>query len=118
MLRNLSHSLGLLLIFAACGVCDGPPKKVSQAEALGAVVSKVAPEYPPIARQLHISGSVTIELTIAESGSVESTSAVSGNPVLTKPAMDTLKKWKFKPFTANGEPVKAQTQISIDFRPN
>jgi TonB family protein len=117
MLRSLFHSIGLLLIFAAWGVCDGPPKKVTQAEALGAVVTKVAPEFPMIARQLHISGSVTIELTIAENGSVESTSAVSGNPVLTKPAMDTLKKWKFKPFTADGAPVKAQTRISVDFKP-
>jgi protein TonB len=117
MLRILSKSLGLLLICAACGVCDGPPKKVTQAEALGAVVTKVAPEYPPIARQLHISGNVTIEVVIAESGSVDNVSAVSGNPVLTKPAMDTLKKWKFKPFTANGAPVKAETQISIEFKP-
>jgi TonB family protein len=117
MLRNFFHSLGLLLICAACGVCDGPPKKVTQAEALGAVVTKVSPEYPVIARQLHIAGSVTIEVVIAENGSVENVSAVSGNPVLTKPAMDTLKKWKFKPFTANGAPVKAQTQIAVDFRP-
>lgn len=117
MLRNLTQSIGLLLICAVCGVCDGQPKKVSQSEALGAVVTKVTPEYPPIARQLHISGSVTIEIVIAESGSVENASAVAGNPVLTKPAVDTLKKWKFKPFTADGQPVKAQTQISIDFKP-
>jgi periplasmic protein TonB len=117
MLRIFFKSLGLLLICAACGVCDGPPKKVTQAEALSAVVTKVAPEYPPIARQLHISGSVMIEVDIAATGSVDGVSAISGNPVLTKPAMDTLKKWKFKPFTANGAPVKAQTQIAIEFKP-
>ncbi len=117
MLRSLFHSIGLLLICAAWGVCDGPPKKVTQAEALSAVVTKVAPEFPVMARQLHLSGTVTIEVLIAENGSVENVSAVSGNPVLTKPAMDTLKKWKFKPFTADGAPVKAQTQISVDFKP-
>ena len=117
MLRSLYRSLGLLLICAAWGVCDGPPKKVTQAEALGAVVTKIMPEFPMIARQLHITGSVMIEVVIAESGAVETVSAVSGNPVLTKPAMDTLKKWKFKPFTADGAPVKAQTQISVDFKP-
>jgi protein TonB len=111
------NSLGLLVLCAASGLCDSPPKKISQAEALSAVVSKVAPEYPAIARQLHISGAVTIELLIGENGSVENVSAVSGNPVLTRPTMDTLKKWKFKPFTSDGQPVKAQTQISIEFKP-
>lgn len=117
MLKNLTYSIGLLIIGAACGVCDGSPKKLSQAEAMSAVVTKVAPEYPVIARQLHIAGSVTIEVVIAESGTVENVSAVSGNPVLTKPAMETLKKWKFKPFTADGQPVKAQAQISVEFKP-
>jgi protein TonB len=117
MLRNLIYSFSLLTICAACGVCDGPAKKVTQSEAMGAVVTKIQPEYPAMARQLHLAGSVTINVVVAENGSVESVNAVSGNPVLTRPAMESLKKWKFKPFTADGAPVKAETQISIDFKP-
>jgi periplasmic protein TonB len=117
MLRNLFHSVCMLMICAACGVCEGPPKRITQSEALGAVVTKITPEYPVMARQLHLAGSVTIEIVIAENGSVESVNAVAGNPVLTRPAMDSLKRWKFKPFTADGAPVKAQAQISIDFKP-
>lgn len=117
MSKTLLHGFTLLIVCAACGICEGPPKKVSQDEALGAVVTKVVPEYPVIARQLKISGTVVLELLIAENGAVESVTAVSGNPVLTKPAADTLKKWKFKPFTADGAPVKAQAQISMSFKP-
>ena len=85
-------------------------------EALVAAISKVAPEYPIIARQLKIQGVVELEALVTEEGSVEKVEIVSGNPVLTRPATEALKKWKFNPFVANGKPVKAQAQISMTFK--
>ena len=37
---------------------------------------------------------------VTEAGVVEKVNIVSGNPVLTSPASDAVKKWKFAPFTA------------------
>jgi protein TonB len=90
-------------------------KKVSKAEALAAVQSKVQPDYPPIARQLKLKGEVELEALVSEDGTVEKVNIVSGNPVLTKPAADALKKWKFKPFTAGGKAVKALAVVNFDF---
>lgn len=104
----------LALLAAVCAAQSGP-KKVSQAEVMSAAVTKVQPQYPELARQLNISGTVEIEVLVAESGAVESATPVSGNPVLTKPASEALKKWKFKPFLQDGAPVKAQSVIKFGF---
>jgi protein TonB len=106
---------GLLAVLAAIALGQGAPKKISQAEALSAVVTKVQPEYPVLARQLKLSGTVEMDVLIGENGSVETVTPISGNPVLTKPAADALKKWKFKPFATDGTPVKAQAALKINF---
>ena len=92
------------------------PKKVSNSEASSAALTKVAPEYPSVARQLKIQGSVELEAVVTESGAVEKVTIVSGNPVLTKSAADALKKWKFSPFRQDGKPVKVVAQVTISFK--
>jgi protein TonB len=91
-------------------------KKASRSEADSSVLSKVQPEYPAIARQLKIQGVVELEAVVAESGNVEKVIIVSGNPVLTKPAVEALKKWKFKPFTVDANAVTAQVPVSMSFK--
>jgi protein TonB len=80
------------------------------------VTTKVPPEYPVIAKQLKIEGAVELEAIVAESGVVEKVNIVSGNPVLTRPASDALKKWKFAPFTSDGKPVKAIVPVGLSFK--
>jgi TonB family protein len=92
------------------------PKKVSRAESIGAAVTKVTPEYPPFARQLKMEGVVELEAVVTETGAVEKVNIVSGNPVLTKPAAEALKKWKFNPFQSDGKAVKALAQVSMSFK--
>jgi len=114
-LRTIVWSLALLATCSVAGWAQGDLKKVSRSEALAAVQSKVQPEYPPLARQLKVHGAVEVEAVVAEDGTVEKVNIVSGNPVLTKPAADALKKWRFKPFTSDGKAVKALAPVSFDF---
>jgi protein TonB len=90
--------------------------KVSRAEALSAATTKPSPAYPVIAKQLKVEGEVTVQVTIGEEGKVEASTPVSGNPILTKAAVDTLKDWRFTPFKNAGKPVKAQTVLSFVFK--
>jgi len=116
-MRQTFTRLFLLMSLVMVTVAYGQaPKKVSKSEALGAIASKVAPEYPPVAKQLRIEGTVELEATVAEDGSVEDVNIVSGNPVLTKPAATALKRWKFTPFTDGGKPVKAVAPVSMTFK--
>lgn len=60
-------------------------------------VEKPKPEYPQLARQLHLHGTVKIEAVIAPSGQVKETNILGGHPVLADAAVRALKEWKFEP---------------------
>jgi TonB family protein len=89
---------------------------VTEDQAKRSIVAKVMPVTPPLARQVHLSGRVVVELTVTEDGSVEKADAVSGNPVLAGAALKAGKGWTFTPFKdADGKPSKAVVRISFDF---
>ncbi len=91
--------------------------RVPMGEAMKSAVSKPTPEYSPVARQMKVTGHVEVEATVATDGSVESVKVLTGNPLLTNSAVNAVKRWKFAPFTQNGEPAKALTILSFDFKP-
>ncbi|MFZ3201449.1 MAG: energy transducer TonB [Candidatus Acidiferrales bacterium] len=90
--------LGLALILG--GSVARPSKSLAQDSSAGTtkrkVRSKVTPDYPPLAKQMNITGHVKIEATIAADGHVVSTKVVGGSPLLVNAAMDALKKWRFE----------------------
>jgi protein TonB len=114
--RNLLVTVFLAALFGGVGLAQDAPKKVTRNEGLNAVTSKVSPEYPPIARQLKIEGMVELEALVTESDTVEKVNILSGNPMLTRPASEALKKWKYAPFTTDGKAVKALVPVSLSFR--
>jgi len=118
MKRNLKTYA--ITVFGALAISAGAALAadevhVSQAEALKAATSKSEPEYPAIAKQLHLEGSVQVEAHITESGAVESVKPLTGNAVLMNAAMSAMKRWKFAPFTADGKPVRAVADVSFKF---
>ena len=103
-----------MALSAACSAQE--PKKVTKTEGLNAATTKVQPDYPAMARQLKIEGAVELEAVVSETGVVEKVNILSGNPVLTRPAADAVKKWKFSPFTADGKTVKALVPVGLNFK--
>jgi periplasmic protein TonB len=77
--------------------------------------AKVNPTYPPAARTMRMTGTVKVEVIISEDGSIAEVQKTSGPPMLQRAATDALKKWKFKPFTRDGQPVKATGFVSFNF---
>lgn len=61
------------------------------------VLTRLAPDYPQLARQMHIEGVVKVEAVVRPNGSVKSTRVVGGNPVLVDAAVKAVVKWKFEP---------------------
>jgi protein TonB len=110
----------LIGLAAFCTVLAGTLQaniRITAADAMRAAVAKPAPAYSPVARQMKVAGHVEVEAVIATDGSVESAKAVTGNPLLTQSAVQAVQKWKFTPFTADGEPTKAVVTLSFDFKP-
>jgi periplasmic protein TonB len=90
------------------------PTRVSEMQ-LGELVRKVLPEYPIVAKQLRIQGSVLLLATIGRDGRVEHVEAVKGPPLLVQPAMRAVEQWKYRPYLLNHEAVEVQTQITVNF---
>lgn len=79
------------------------------------VIKSPKPDYPAQAAAKELQGQVWIKLLISETGDVETTEIISGDPILAKAAADAMKKWKFKPFIKNGRAVKVSTKVPFDF---
>jgi protein TonB len=89
--------------------------RISDTEAQKAAITKSSPDYPPMAKQMHVSGPVTVEAEVTTDGEVAKVQPVSGNALLSSAAVSAVKKWKFKPFTAEGKPAKAVVRLSFNF---
>ena len=67
-----------------------------------AVVSRVAPVYPELAKRMKITGQVKIEATVDADGKVTAVKTVSGSKILAPAAEDAVKKWKFESGSGAG----------------
>lgn len=76
--------------------------------------AKVQPTYPPAAKTTRTMGTVRVELVVDEDGKPEVQNA-SGPGMLKQAAQDAVKRWKFKPFTRDGQPVKATGYVNFNF---
>lgn len=76
---------------------------------------KVNPVYPNAAKTVRQTGIVKVELVIDEKGLVASVQKLSGPTLLKSAAEDAVRKWRFKPFMRDGQPVKATGFVSFNF---
>jgi protein TonB len=81
----------------------------------GKAISLPKPNYPPIARQAHASGTVVVQVTIDENGSVISAHAVSGHPLLQAVSVAAARGARFSPTKLSGQPVKVTGVITYNF---
>jgi TonB family protein len=61
------------------------------------VTTRIPPDYPELAKRMHIAGVVKVEAVVRPNGTVKSTRVVGGNPVLVDAAQVAIGKWKFEP---------------------
>ena len=81
----------------------------------GKAISKPQPPYPPIAKAARASGTVTVQVTVDETGSVVSAEAVSGHPLLRPAAVAAAKQAKFAPTLQDGKPVRVSGVLTYNF---
>jgi periplasmic protein TonB len=79
------------------------------------LIRKIVPQYPPLAKQARISGTVQLTGVIAKDGSIEQLQVVSGNPLLVPAALAAVKQWLYKPTFLNGQPVEVIAPIDVIF---
>jgi TonB family protein len=88
---------------------------ISSGSATGLLIDKVAPVYPSIARAARVQGTVILRATISKTGDIAYLEVISGDPLLRSGVMDAVRRWKYKPYLVNGEPVAVDTTINVVF---
>ncbi len=96
-------------------LASADPRRVTEQEGMRAVVQKVSPTYPAMAKQLKLEGRVVVDMTVGENGAVESADVVNGNPILASAAKTAAKSWRFQPFQEDGKSSKAVVRVNFDF---
>ncbi len=94
-----------------------PPKIISGGVVNGKAISLPQPPYPPAARAVRASGTVTVQVLIDVDGRVISATAVSGHPLFRSAAVAAARSATFSPTLLAGKPVKVSGVITYNFVP-
>ena len=81
-----------------------------------ALLRRVEPVYPPLARQAGVQGEVVIDAVIDTQGNVVQERLISGSPLLFQAASDALRQWKYQPTQLSGQPVAVELTVTIHFK--
>lgn len=92
-----------------------PKVAVSEELVQAVAVQKVAPVYPELAKKYKITGTVTLNVQISETGKVTQAAVVNGPAMLHAAALAAVRQWLFKPASLNGNNVSSSGTVSIVF---
>jgi len=100
MLQHCKTSVlaGLLIVAVFLQAEERPAKK------------RVAPAYPELAKKMHISGAVRMELNVDPEGEVKDVTVLKGHALLRDAAVTAAKQWVF-----SKTPTKSVEVIELDF---
>jgi TonB family protein len=107
-LRRAGVLLAALAMMAGTGTLKVRAQEVDS-EIQRRAKSKVQPVYPELARKMNISGTVKVQVVVAQNGSVKDARVIGGHPVLANVALEAAKKWRF-------EPAAVETTGIVDFK--
>lgn len=91
------------------------PIRVSSGVATGQLLAPIQPQYPAIALEAHVQGTVVVEATISAAGRIQDVHVLSGPPMLIRAAVDAIEQARYRPFLLSGQPVAVETTISVKF---
>ncbi|SRR6266480_171023 len=123
--------LRLLLLFALAPVilmtneqkqvpncCEPESEKLAQSK-VKALVKQAEPIHAPCsADRLHISGTVVLAISVDPQGNVACVQTVSGHPLIIGVAINSVRQWKFEPYTSQGVKKTFCGQVAIRFQAN
>jgi TonB family protein len=81
------------------------------------VLSRVDPEYSEEARKAKYSGSVMLSIVVNADGRADNIKVIKSLGMgLDEKAIEAVERWRFRPGTKDGVPVRVRAQIEVNFR--
>jgi protein TonB len=71
--------------------------------------------YPLLGRQMKVQGSVLLQALIGADGVIRDLRVLSGPAILASAAREAARRWQFKPYLEDGQPVETQAKIAVNF---
>jgi TonB family protein len=94
-----------------------PLVRAAAEEEPAVLASKVDPQYPEAARRAEIEGTVVLEATIDEKGSVTDVQVLRGLPLgVSEAAIEAVSRWKYRAARGKNGPVVSHKTIRVIFR--
>lgn len=84
-------------------------------EELPEAVTRVAPQYPDIAREAGVDGTVLVQALVGKDGKVKDVRVQKSIPMLDASAIAAVKQWVFKPALSNNKPVAFWVAVPVKF---
>jgi len=98
--------------------CEPESEKLSPRQ-VKALVEKTEPIHAPCcADMLHISGTVVLTISVDPTGNVSCVQMASGHPLIIAVAIDSVRQWKFQPYTSEGVKKSFCGQVALRFQAN
>jgi protein TonB len=101
---------------AAGGLATDAAERVRLSPGTAEVVSHpVEPNYPLLARQMKVQGSVVLQALIGKEGNIQDLRVLSGPTILSAAAREAVRQWRFRPYLQAGQPVETEARITVNF---
>jgi protein TonB len=102
------------------GIADLPPPPVAPVRVGGnikapALLHKVAPVYPLLAKTTHVTGVVIVEARVDDHGQVQMATILRGLPLLDESALEAVRQWRYQPLLLNGQPTPFVVVVTVNF---
>jgi periplasmic protein TonB len=88
---------------------------IATVSAASIVTRSVQPDYPTLARQMRVQGSVILQALIGRDGLIQDLRVLSGPPILANAAEEAVRQWHFKPHYVGAQPVETRASITVNF---
>ena len=75
----------------------------------------VKPDYPEMARQARVTGTVILEIVVGRSGEVESLKVLRSDPLFDEAAVEAVRQWRYQPALQAGRPVRVYLTVRVEF---
>ena len=98
-----------------------PPEPVAPVRVGGAIkapalIKRVDPTYPDVARLAKVSGMVILEAVVGKTGLVESVQVLRSVKFFDQAAIDAVRQWEYSPLVLNGIPTPFVLTVTLNFR--
>jgi periplasmic protein TonB len=112
-INNLFSEGGIKPVLHPGPTTTTPPRVSVMME--GNLIHRVEPQYPAIARQIRLQGTVVLRAMIGSDGTIERIQVISGHPILVLAARDAVNQWRYRPYFLNGIAIPVETEVTVKF---